>query len=316
MSTSETATTTTTEAPALPKRPQWKDTPITKEDNPGGLLEESSFATLFPKYREKYLQDSWPEVTRTLKDKLGVRCELDLVEGSMTVRTTKKTYDPYAILKARDIIKMLSRGVPVKQALRGADDDVFCDVIKISGYVQNKEKFVRRRQRLVGPNGATLKAIELLTGCYVLVQGKTVSVMGPYKGLRIVKQIVEDCMNNIHPVYNIKTYMIKKELEKDPSIVGEDYDRFIPKFKKNVVKPKQKKPKKEKKKKIYTPFPPPMRKLSSLYIYIYIYTIYHLILELFFCLIYIFLRSENDILFTTFIYLFIHLINFITNQIT
>jgi hypothetical protein len=29
----------------------WAVQPFSKEDNPGGLLEESSFATLFPKYR-------------------------------------------------------------------------------------------------------------------------------------------------------------------------------------------------------------------------------------------------------------------------
>lgn len=151
----------------------WKK-PFTKEDNPDGLLEESSFATLFPKYREKYLKESWPEVTRSLLG-IGVACELDLREGSMTVRTTDKTYDPYAIIKARDVIRMLSRGVPMRQALRATEDDVFCDVVKIGGFVRSREKFVRRRQRIVGPNGATLKAIELLTGCYVLVQVSFVS---------------------------------------------------------------------------------------------------------------------------------------------
>eukprot|EP00698_Gefionella_okellyi_P007894 TRINITY_DN1933_c0_g1_i1.p1 TRINITY_DN1933_c0_g1~~TRINITY_DN1933_c0_g1_i1.p1 ORF type:complete len:237 (+),score=35.10 TRINITY_DN1933_c0_g1_i1:41-751(+) len=196
-----------------PSVDHWHVEPFKPEESSGAFTEESSFATLFPKYREQYLREVWPEITRALNQH-GIACELNLVEGSMTVKTTRKTFDPYIIMKARDLIRLLSRSVPAAQALKILQDDTVCDVIKIGKLLRNKERFVKRRQRLIGPNGATLKAIELVTQCYMLVHGNTVCVMGSYSGLKLVRRIVLDCMKNIHPVYHVKELMIKRELSK------------------------------------------------------------------------------------------------------
>jgi ribosomal RNA assembly protein len=141
----------------------WKIDPFQAEDNKAGaFLEESSFATLFPKYRENYLREVWSAVTKAL-DTHGVACTLDLIHGSMSVRTTRKTYDPYIILKARDMIKLLARGVAINQAMKILDDSMACDIIKIGNLVRNKDRFVKRRQRIIGPDGSTLKVQISLT---------------------------------------------------------------------------------------------------------------------------------------------------------
>ncbi|KAG9050866.1 hypothetical protein FS837_001520 [Tulasnella sp. UAMH 9824] len=260
----------------------WKVPEFERPENlKAALLDESSFATLFPKYREKYLREIWPVVTKSLEPH-GISCMLDLIHGSMSVRTTRKAWDPSMILKARDLIKLLSRGVPANQAIKILDDAVFCDIIKIGNMVSSKEKFVKRRQRIVGPEGSTLKAVELLTSCYVLVQGNTVSVMGPARSLPEVRRIVTDCMRNIHPIYRIKELMIRRELAKDPKLADASWDRFLPKYKKRNLTTAEKTARKRAKKgkegsggeeenaesgpskgkkvkKAYTPFPPPIQ---------------------------------------------------------
>ena len=85
--------------------------------------------------------------------------------------------------------------------------------------------------------------------------------MGPYRGLKEVRRIVNDCMANIHPIYHIKELMIKRELAKDPTLANESWDRFLPNFKKRTLS-KRHQPLKvtDKSKKVYTPFPPPPEK--------------------------------------------------------
>jgi len=46
----------------------WKVEEFTSQHNPHGLVEESSFATLFPKYRERYLKEVWQLVEKELSE--------------------------------------------------------------------------------------------------------------------------------------------------------------------------------------------------------------------------------------------------------
>lgn len=65
-------------------------------------------------------REAWPLVQAKLAE-FKLKAELDVIEGSMTVMTTRKCWDPYIIIKARDLIKLMARSVPFEQASRYTD---------------------------------------------------------------------------------------------------------------------------------------------------------------------------------------------------
>uniref|UniRef100_A0A915EMI7 KRR-R motif-containing protein 1 n=1 Tax=Ditylenchus dipsaci TaxID=166011 RepID=A0A915EMI7_9BILA len=111
---------TTSKKMELPpgKDPKWWNiSTFNQEDNPTGL--------------RKYIREVWPLLKKSFADH-HLKCDLDVLEGTMTVRTSRKTFDPFILFKARDVIKLIARSVPYEHAIRVLDDDVFCDLVRMA----------------------------------------------------------------------------------------------------------------------------------------------------------------------------------------
>ncbi|KAI9186399.1 hypothetical protein LWI28_016841 [Acer negundo] len=149
--------------------------------NEGGMLEVSSFSTLFPQYREKYLQEAWPMVKAALKES-GVACELNLLKYSMTkCNVTSSRSATWSAIRNNKGTRFAFPVSSTSKASAIMPENRRQCISKWQNRVRNNNEpnddgdswvlVTGRRQHLVGPNSSTLKALEILTGCYILVQG-------------------------------------------------------------------------------------------------------------------------------------------------
>ncbi|KAI5192017.1 ribosomal RNA assembly protein [Nematocida sp. AWRm77] len=208
-----------------------------EKDIKHAVVETSTFDVMFPRHRETYLRSVEEYMKKALAQK-KLSLSVDYHELVLSVSTTNRTKDPYSVICGRDMLKLVSRGVPLDKAVKVFEEGVTSDIIQINHLTRNKEIFVKRRERLIGPHGNTMKSLEILTDCYILPYGNTVSAIGDYRKLKEVRRVVVKCMENVHPIYEIKRLMVKRELEKDPNLKHENWERYLPQYKKTHSKKK------------------------------------------------------------------------------
>ena len=144
------------------KKKMWKYNAVSAENPISAPVMSSSFATRYPEHREPYIRKTFDKMEKFFK-KYGINIQVFYHQCSMVVSTTNKTWDPYSIIKARDLIKLISRYVPFEHASKVMEDNVFSDIIEVgkTNVARNQVRFIKRRARLIGPNG--MNFISMLT---------------------------------------------------------------------------------------------------------------------------------------------------------
>lgn len=90
--------------------------------------------------------------------------------------------------KAGDIVKAIGRGFSPGKALRLVSPEVQLDVISLKG---SPNTIKRLLARVIGTQGKSRKSIERLTGAYIAVYGKTISIIGNQKQAMNARSAVE-----------------------------------------------------------------------------------------------------------------------------
>ena len=136
------------------RKKMWKNSEVSEKNPLSAPIMTSQFATRFPEHRESYIRMTFDKMSKFLK-KYGINITVDYRSLSLIVSTTNKTWDPYSIIKSRDMIRLIARYVPFEHALKVMDDNTFSDIIEIgkTNVARNQVRFIKRRSRLIGPNG-------------------------------------------------------------------------------------------------------------------------------------------------------------------
>ncbi|KAF5140662.1 rna-binding protein [Vairimorpha ceranae] len=210
-----------------------------EKDFKNSFKEINKFLVYYPKYRDKYIEQVSKYIIKALENK-KLSCNIDSVERSIEVFTHTNTRDPFIFVKGCDFIRLVAKNVDVETAMKVLEDEYCGEIIEIRKMVKSEKVFTKRRDRLIGKNSMVLKALKMISKCYIYITGKHIGVVGSYDGLTVVKQIVYDCIaNNKHPIYEIKKLIVKNQLGEDKEMENEDWKRHIPDYKKRRKNNKQ-----------------------------------------------------------------------------
>lgn len=181
--------------------------------------EQEEFVRI-PKERIAVLIGKKGKTKREIERRTGTKIEVDSETGEVFITSTKKTKDPLAVWKARDVVLAIGRGFSPERAFRLFNEGEILEVVNLTDIVVGNEKnaLPRVRGRIIGRKGRTREIIEEMSGADVSVYGKTVAIIGNPIQVEVARTAVEKlARGSPHGVVYRYLERRKKDLELESS---------------------------------------------------------------------------------------------------
>lgn len=142
-------------------------------------------AVLIPVRRRAVLLGKKGKVKKKLED--STKTTVAIHEGDVDIEGETE-----GVLLASNIVKAIGRGFPPEEAFLLLQEDYHLTVISLQG--ETGKTIKRLLSRVIGREGRAKQHIERLTGAFLRVQGKTISIIGDSNSLHLASTAVEDLL--------------------------------------------------------------------------------------------------------------------------
>lgn len=118
----------------------------------------------------------------------------ELAEVHVDVRdvVTFEADDSIMGMRVKQVLTAFGRGFDMDEALNLLDEEQELCLVEITDYARSQNRLTDLKGRVIGREGKSKNVIERFTGTRIVVQGKTVGIIGRWQQVQVAREAV--CM--------------------------------------------------------------------------------------------------------------------------
>jgi ribosomal RNA assembly protein len=153
---------------------------------------ETRASLIVPRERIGVIVGKEGEVKSNIEKTFVVDVRIDSESGLVEVLPSPESTDPSSLLKARDVIRAISRGFAPEKAMELQDDDIVFDMIDLREIFGKSDSDIQRiKGRVIGREGKIRRLIEEMTEAKVSVYGHTIGMIGEFEAVAAAREAIQ-----------------------------------------------------------------------------------------------------------------------------